>query len=68
MKYKFELYENAGVEEYWIVDPTEKTILQYILDKGQFNNHRPIIEEDIINSKVLKGFSIELEKIFSGFI
>jgi Uma2 family endonuclease len=64
MKYKFELYEEAGVEEYWIVDPAEKMVLQYNLENGQFTNHRPLIEEDILHSKVLDGFSIELEKVF----
>jgi Uma2 family endonuclease len=65
MKYKFELYEEAGVEEYWIVDPAEKMVLQYCLENGQFTNHRPLIEEDSLHSRVLTGFSIELEKVFA---
>ncbi len=65
MKYKFELYEEAGVEEYWIVDPTEKTVLQYILSNGQFSNHRPLIEEDTLQSTALKGFSLNLQQVFA---
>lgn len=64
MKYKFELYEAAGVLEYWIVDLTEKTILQYILKEGQFLAQRPLIEEDRIESHVLKGFVLELSEVF----
>lgn len=64
MKYKFELYEKAGVLEYWIVDPSEKIILQYNLINGQYVNHRPLIEEDTIHSTVINGFSMYLEDVF----
>lgn len=64
MKYKFELYEAAGVQEYWIVDPTENVILQYILENNQFTNHRPLIEEDTIQSTVIQGFILPLSTIF----
>ncbi len=64
MKHKFKLYEEAGVEEYWIVDPTEKIVWQYHLENGIFTNHRPLIEEDVLHSLVLKGFSIELSTVF----
>ncbi len=66
MKYKFELYEAAGVEEYWIVDPSEKVVWQYALEKGQFVNHKPLIEEDTLHSKVLEGFSIALAEVFKS--
>lgn len=64
MKYKFELYEKSGVQEYWMVDPAEKIILQYNLINGQYVNHRPLIEEDTIHSAVIEGLSLDLESIF----
>lgn len=64
MKYKFQLYEAAGVEEYWIVDPSEKVVFQYVLENAQFVNHRPLIEEDTLHSKVLDGFSLRLDGVF----
>lgn len=64
MKYKFELYEAAGVLEYWIVDPTEKVIFQYVLENKQFINHRPLIEEDSIQSVAISGFLLPLASIF----
>ncbi len=64
MKYKFELYEKAGVLEYWMVDPAEKIILQYNLINGQYVNHRPLIEEDTIHSTVIDGFSLYIEDVF----
>jgi Uma2 family endonuclease len=64
MKLKFELYEEAGVLEYWIVDPEKEVVFQYILENGIFTNHKPLISDDILVSKVIKGFSFELAKIF----
>lgn len=34
--YKKEAYAAAGVKEYWIVEPTNKSIEQYFLENGQF--------------------------------
>jgi Uma2 family endonuclease len=64
MKYKFELYEAAGVEEYWIVDPFEKVVWQYFLENGKFLNYRPLIEDDTLHSRVIEGFSLELLSVF----
>lgn len=34
MNQKFTLYEEAGVLEYWIVQPSEECVLQYVLING----------------------------------
>ncbi len=64
MKNKFELYEEAGVQEYWIVDPEKEMVLQYLLENNSFINHRPLISDDILTSKAIEGFSLDLSKIF----
>jgi Uma2 family endonuclease len=64
MKNKFELYEEAGVQEYWIVDPEKEMVLQYLLEKGIFTNHRPLVSDDILKSEAIKGFSLDLSEIF----
>ena len=66
MSLKFDLYESAGVEEYWIVDPEKETILQYFSEKGKFINYRPLAREHSISSKVVEGFQIPLEEIFKS--
>jgi Uma2 family endonuclease len=58
------LYEEAGVTEYWIVDPEKEVILQYIIENGIYTNHRPLVTDDVLVSKVLEGFSLDLSKIF----
>jgi Uma2 family endonuclease len=64
MKNKFELYEKAGVLEYWIVQPSDKTIFQYVLIDGQYVNHKPTTFEDTLYASCIDGFSMALDKVF----
>ena len=34
--YKKDLYERCGVQEYWLVDPENKTVVVYLLKDGKF--------------------------------
>ena len=36
MNIKYELYEEAGVQEYWIIHPAERQLLIYVLENGIF--------------------------------
>ena len=65
MKYKFDLYEEAGVLEYWIVNPADKTVFIYILRENQFIGMHPLIEEDNIQSKLFPELDFKLEAIFN---
>jgi Uma2 family endonuclease len=65
MKNKFDLYQEAGVLEYLIVQPADNTILQYQLLNGQYVNYRPLTIEDSLKSTVLTGFEVPLKKVFS---
>ena len=64
---KFDLYESAGVQEYWVVQPTEKFITRYNLDENnKYIGSRIFTEDDTIESKVLQGFKIEVNQIFGA--
>ncbi|TRX42302.1 Uma2 family endonuclease [Flavobacterium restrictum] len=65
MKYKFDLYEEAGVLEYWIVNPADKTVFVYVLKENQFIGMHPLIEEDTIQSKLFPELDFKLEAIFN---
>lgn len=65
MKYKFDLYEEAGVLEYWIVNPADKTVFIYVLKENQFIGMHPLIEEDTIQSKLFPELDFTLESIFN---
>lgn len=65
MKDKFEIYEEAGVKEYWLVDPTEKAVFVYQLNEaGRFIGLRPLTEDEILTTPILPGLAIELMDVF----
>ena len=45
MEAKFSLYEESGVREYWIVDPTEQFVLRYVLREGRYVGLAPATAE-----------------------
>ncbi|WP_432673266.1 Uma2 family endonuclease [Flavobacterium sp. SM2513] len=65
MTHKYELYQEAGVLEYWLVNPTEKMILIYILKDGIFVGQQPLIEENKIKSPLFPQLDFTLSEIFN---
>ena len=61
---KLNLYEQAGVREYWIVDPLEQSIQVYLLDTGRYRIADYYAKEDIAKVHVLDGCFVELSKVF----
>jgi len=61
---KYEVYEKRGVKEYWVVHPERKSIEIYQNEGGQFRLIQTAKEAGTINSLLLKGLKIGLEKIF----
>jgi Uma2 family endonuclease len=65
MKDKYSIYEEAGVKEYWIIHPEEKSVLRFILNEtGKYIGLQPLTDDDIITSPILKGLEIQLSDIF----
>jgi Uma2 family endonuclease len=66
MKDKFEVYQENGVKEYWLVNSTERAIFIYVLNEaGIFIGLKPLIEEEILTSSILPGFEMQVEDIFA---
>ena len=62
---KYEIYEESGVKEYWIVTPQEKTFLKYVLsNEGQFQPSRLMTIGDEITTPILPGFVLNLTELF----
>ena len=66
MSQKFQIYEQAGVKEYWVVYPYEQVVHQYILEGDKFQA-LPIAEKTI-KSQVLQGFEVDMDTIFDTII
>lgn len=68
LTYKYDLYQSHGVHEYWVVSPTEKTLLIYTLgESGKYQPSRLYVRSDVVTSTVLEGFSLDLSDIFEAF-
>lgn len=62
---KLRLYQKAGVREYWIADPENKTIQVFLMDEnGIYQPHEDYCRTDVAKVNVLEGCFIELKKVF----
>jgi len=64
LKNKFDIYEESGVQEYWIVSPQDKTFLVNRLVDGHYVTSRPMVAGDIVTTTVLPGFEMDLKELF----
>ena len=62
---KLGLYQRAGVREYWIVSPEEKTVQVMLRDgRGVLLLHEVYGPKDLAKVNVLDGCFIELNRVF----
>jgi Uma2 family endonuclease len=65
MKEKFEVYEENGVKEYWLIYPYDEYVMVYYLNEnGKFIGSKPFVEGELIKSNILSGLEIEVGEIF----
>jgi len=62
---KYHLYEEHGIQEYWVVYPGENVLEIYDLhEESKFVSRGKFVRGNIVISKVIKGLSINLEDVF----
>jgi Uma2 family endonuclease len=65
MRDKKALYEEAGVREYWIVDPERETITRFNLtDNGLYDRPLIFINGDVMPSEIFSDFELPLSEVF----
>jgi Uma2 family endonuclease len=64
MKVKYDVYEEAGVKEYWVVDPLRETVQVNVLEEGSYTPLKTLVTGTMLTSKTLPGFSLSLSKLF----
>ncbi len=63
---KFEIYEENGVQEYWIVSPQDKTFLNYVLNQEGIYVASKLLPSDAeVTTPILPGFVLKLEDVFA---
>ena len=62
---KYNLYERAGVREYWIVSPEERTVQVSVLQSdGRYRVVELYTSGDVAKVNVLEGCFLELSKVW----
>ena len=65
--YKFNLYEAAGVREYWIVDPNTKTVNVFLLQPdGRYDMGTTYNCDQKTPVHIIEGLEIDLNKLFEN--
>jgi Uma2 family endonuclease len=66
LREKFEVYQDSGVQEYWVVHPQEQTVLVYTRNaKGKYEGMlTPYIRADRLAPVTLPGLIVNLAEVF----
>lgn len=63
---KFNLYQRAGVREYWIVDPTTRTVSVHTLEDGAYHAAAVYSSDLSVPVGVLDNCNIDLSTVFGA--
>lgn len=61
---KYQLYEEQGVKEYWVIFPGECLLEMFVLSDNKYVSMGKFDQHQLVESTVLSGLTIRLEDIF----
>jgi Uma2 family endonuclease len=61
---KFALYENAGIPEYWIVDPETRSIEVYVWRNGLYELHTHAVGDVAVTSTLFPELALRVNELF----
>lgn len=66
LRNKYEVYQESGVKEYWIVWPGENSFMRYVLDNnGCYQPSKVMTMGEEITTPLLPGFVLRLDEVFN---
>ncbi|MFM9945068.1 MAG: Uma2 family endonuclease [Bacteroidia bacterium] len=63
---KYEVYEESGVKEYWIIQPEDENMTIYTLVDGKYIPSRLLTSGDKVATSILPEFVLNLEELFDN--
>lgn len=63
---KVKEYAEAGISEYWIIDPDEQHIRVLKLEEGRYVEGQPFQRGDTAASNLLTGFAVNVSAAFDS--
>jgi Uma2 family endonuclease len=67
VRLKYDIYEEAGVLEYWLVNPVEQNLVAYSLDNsGKFSGGKMYASGDLIYTTSIEGLTIPISELFEN--
>lgn len=65
---KYNLYEECGVKEYWIIHPNDKTLVIHTLVDRKYVPSKMLTKGDFATSTVLEGLKVDLTAVFEDVV
>lgn len=62
---KFADYAAHGVGEYWIVDPEQQSVEQYLLENNRYQLKVKLQAEGIVHAKMIEEFALDVKSVFN---
>lgn len=64
MNDKYQVYEESGVREYWIVMPKEQLVEVFHLENGKYNRVKTYTSDEMISPVIFPDLKINLDEVF----
>ncbi|MBK8878888.1 MAG: Uma2 family endonuclease [Haliscomenobacter sp.] len=66
MRIKFDVYQEAGVREYWMVHPLDRMVMVYVLNEnGRFIGLQPVTDDTELRPAIFPDLVIDLKEVFA---
>jgi Uma2 family endonuclease len=62
---KFDLYQESGVTEYWIVSPNDQIVDVFLLEEDKYHLKGKYTDQDKVATYTIKGLEIDMKLVFA---